>query len=91
MNSYSSFYNDNRSADWISFSSLNPSGSLLTADELYKLTHQLEIIKKHFYDLYKLWPKVDYKDFAMDVEFKIIITPDKKHEIIFKQARPYNN
>jgi len=91
MNSYSNFYNDNRSADWISFSSLNSTGSLLTSDELYKLSHQLEIIKKHFYDLYKLWPKIEYKDFAMDVEFKVIETANKKHEIIFKQARPYNN
>ena len=91
MNAYSTQYNDTRSADWISFSSLQPSGSLLSADELLDLTHQLEVIKNHFYSLYKLWPKVLYKDFAMDVEFKMIETPDKKHEFVFKQARPYNN
>ena len=90
-NSYADFYNRNRSADWISFSGLNANASLLSNDELMQLTLQLESIKKHFYDLYKMWNKKEYKYFAMDVEFKLIETADKKRVFMFKQARPYNN
>ncbi len=90
-NRWADFYNSNRSADWISFSSLNTTSSLLSTEELFDLTLQLEGIKKHFYEVYKLWPKTEYKDFALDVEFKLIETPDKKRKFVFKQARPYNN
>lgn len=89
-NPYADFYNANRSADWISFSSFKSDGSLISSEELFQLTKQLEYIKKHFYDLYKLWSKVEYKDFGMDVEFKLI-EKDGKRQFIFKQARPYNN
>jgi len=90
-NNYADFYNRNRSADWISFSTLSPQASLLTSDELMQLTLQLESIKKYFYDLYKLWNKKEYRDFAMDVEFKLVQTADNKRSFLFKQARPYNN
>lgn len=90
MNNYwSDFYNTNRSADWLSYSSLSPGASLVSSDELFDLTQQLESIKKHFYNLYKLWPKVEYKDFAMDVEFKLVEDAGKKRKFIFKQARPF--
>ncbi len=85
------FYNKNSSADWLSFSTLSPKKSLLSSEELEQLTLQLESIKKHFYKLYKLWPAMEYKYFAMDVEFKLIEIPDKKRVFLFKQARPYNN
>lgn len=91
MNLGSEFYDANRSADWLSYSSLNPNGSLITSEELFTLTKQLEKIKRYFYDLYKLWPKVEYKNFAMDVEFKLIETQAKKRVFIIKQARPYLN
>lgn len=90
-NKWAEFYNTTRSADWISYSSLSPQTSLLTSDELYELTAELEIIKRHFYDVYKQWSKLEYKDFALDVEFKLIETADKKRKFVFKQARPYNN
>lgn len=90
-NNYADFYNKNRSADWISYSGINSTASLLTADELMQLTLQLERIKKYFYDLYNVWSKKEYKNFAMDVEFKLIEGPDKKRTFLFKQARPYNN
>jgi pyruvate,water dikinase len=90
-NMWADFYNSTRSADWISFSSLNPGSSLITSEELLQLTQQLESIKKHFYDMYHLFPKTEYKDFALDVEFKLIETADKKRKFVFKQARPYNN
>jgi len=90
-NNFADFYNKNRSADWISYSNLNANNSLLTADELMQLTLQLESIKKYFYDLYKLWSKKEYRNFAMDVEFKLLETPDNKRVFLFKQARPYNN
>ncbi len=91
MNTVSDFYNANRSADWISFSSLHPNSSLLSQDELFELTKQLEVIKRHFYDLYKMFPEVLYKDFAMDVEFKILYGSEGKKRILIKQARPYND
>ncbi|MBC7864947.1 MAG: hypothetical protein IAF38_18380 [Bacteroidia bacterium] len=91
MNTTNNFYFENRSADWISFSSLNPAGSLLSNDELFLLTRQLESIKQHFYKLYALAGKKDYKSFAMDIEFKVVEGEDKKRKIIFKQARPFNN
>ncbi|MBA3662964.1 MAG: hypothetical protein H0W61_01980 [Bacteroidetes bacterium] len=90
-NSYASFYNKTRAADWICFSSLSNDNSLLTGDELMDLTLQLEAIKKHFYEVYRLWNKTEYKDFGMDVEFKLIERIDKKRIFLFKQARPYNN
>jgi pyruvate, water dikinase len=90
-NAWAEFYNTSRSADWISFSGLNPQGSLLTSDELYALTQQLQQIKKYFYDVYRLWPRVEYKDFALDVEFKLVEDVDGKRKFVFKQARPYNN
>lgn len=91
MNMGSDFYDASRSADWLSYSSLNPNGSLLSAEELYQLTLQLDRVKRHFYELYRMWPKVEYKDFGMDVEFKLIETPDHKRQFVIKQARPYNN
>jgi hypothetical protein len=90
-NTYADFYNKNRSADWISFSSINNNAQLLTADELMELTLQLDAIKKHFYNIYRLGLKKEYRDFAMDVEFKLIEGTDKKRYFLFKQARPYNN
>ncbi len=91
MNSGSTFYDASRSADWLSYSSLNTGGSLLSIEELYQLTRQLEAIKRYFYELYHKWPNTEYRDFAMDVEFKLIETADKKRKFIIKQARPYNN
>lgn len=90
-NNYADFYNKNRSADWISFSSINNGSPLLSSDELMQLTLQLDAIKQHFYRVYKLGLKKEYRDFAMDVEFKLMEGPDKKRYFLFKQARPYSN
>ncbi len=90
-NRWADFYNSTHSADWLSHSSFSPGVSLVSSEELFALTEQLESIKRHFYDLYKVWSKTEYKDFGMDVEFKLIETPDKKRKFVFKQARPYNN
>lgn len=91
MNIGSEFYDNSRSADWISYSSLSKNNSLLTTEELFELTKQLESIKRHFYELYKIWQKKEYKEFGMDVEFKLIEQTDKKRQFIIKQARPYLN
>jgi hypothetical protein len=91
MNYGSEFYDVARSADWLSYSSIQPNESLLTTEELYDLTKQLEKIKRHFYELYHAWPKVNYQDFGMDVEFKLIETTNKQRQFIIKQARPYLN
>jgi phosphoenolpyruvate synthase/pyruvate phosphate dikinase len=90
-NAYADFYNKYRSADWISYSSFSPEVSLLSADELLLLSQQLDSIKRYFYYLYKKSLKIEYKNFGMDVEFKLVETPDKKRTFLFKQARPYNN
>lgn len=87
MNTTSGFYNDAQAVDWISYSSLSQGASLLSATELESLTQKMEKIKRHFYDLLRIWPG-EYKDFAMDVEFKII-QENKQRRIIIKQARPY--
>jgi pyruvate, water dikinase len=87
MNSGSGLYNEAQAADWISYSSLSPGTSLLTTAELKDLTQKMEKIKRHFYDLLRIWP-AEYKDFAMDVEFKIV-SENKQRKIIIKQARPY--
>lgn len=82
------FYNNAQAADWISYSSLHPQGSLLTPAELKELSQKLDKIKEHFYELLHMWSNTQYKDFAMDVEFKIILE-NKQRKIIVKQARPY--
>lgn len=87
MNTTSGFYNDAQAADWISYSSLSPNTSLLSVTELKDLTQKMESIKRHFYDLLRVWPG-EYKDFAMDIEFKLIME-NKQRKIIVKQARPY--
>ncbi len=88
MNSTSDFYNEAQAADWISYSSLSPASSLLTANELKDLTQKLEKIKRHFFDLLNVWADTFYKDFAMDVEFKMVLE-NKQRKLIIKQARPY--
>ena len=88
MNSTADFYNDAEAAEWISYSSLSPGSSLLTANELKDLTQTLEKIKRHFFELLNVWSTIFYKDFAMDVEFKIILE-NKQRKLIIKQARPY--
>lgn len=87
MNSTAEFYNEPQAADWISYSSLSPNTSLLSITELKDLTRKMETIKRHFYDLLRVWP-LEYKDFAMDIEFKLILE-NKQRKIIVKQARPY--
>lgn len=87
MNTTSEFYNEPQAADWISYSSLSPNTSLLSVAELKDLTQKMETIKRHFYDLLRVWPG-EYKDFAMDIEFKLILE-NKQRKIIIKQARPY--
>ncbi len=87
MNSTAEFYNEPQAADWISYSSLSPNASLLSIAELKDLTQKMEMIKRHFYDLLRVWPG-EYKDFAMDIEFKLI-QENKQRRIIIKQARPF--
>ena len=91
MNVNASFYDNTRSADWISYSSLSPNESLITTEELFELTKQLERIKNHFYNKCGFWSKYNYSDFAMDVEFKLILDKTGKRKFIIKQARPFLN
>lgn len=82
-------YNESEAADWISFSGLNPGGSLLSVTELKDLSGQLLAIKSHFFKVYRQWFKPKPGDFAMDVEFKLVGGLNQKRKIVFKQARPF--
>lgn len=89
-NSAVELYNSSNAADWICYSSLNPSSSLLSTEELKELSAQLESIKQHFFKVYKIWPLTLPRNFAVDVEFKIMRDKNNKRIILFKQARPYH-
>lgn len=70
----------------ITTSSLNNGKLTMTNEEIVKLTHELDAIKKYFY--HKVYNKTDsYAKFGLDIEFKL----DKDRNIYIKQARPFNN
>lgn len=87
-NTSDAFFNERESVDYLSFSALNANQPLLTTREVYVLTQQLARIKDHFYRKLKGWRYAAYKDFAMDVEFKVMVLEGKK-VIYFKQARTF--
>jgi hypothetical protein len=88
FNTADPFFNEKDAVEYISFSSLNNYKPILTRQEIFELTQQLDKIKKRFYRKLGAWRKVPYKDFAMDVEFKAEMVKGKK-VFYFKQARPF--
>jgi hypothetical protein len=59
----------------------------MSDDELYQLPDFLNIIKRYFYD--KVYPSTcEYKDFTLDIEFKIDSDLSNR-KIYIKQARLY--
>jgi hypothetical protein len=88
FNSSDVFFNEKDAIEYLSFSSLNNNLPILTRDEVFELTQQLECIKQYFYRRLKAWKTMEYKDFAMDVEFKVEDVKGKK-VFYFKQARPF--
>ncbi len=84
------FFADKAIVEYISYSSINQGKTVLTKEQVVLLTQQLSDIKKYYY-----WSvpgsrsnNQDYRDFAMDVEFKFD-GPD--NTLYIKQARPYND
>jgi pyruvate, water dikinase len=82
-------FNKPYSTEYITYSSLNNDVPVLTDDEVRFLTRQAELIKKHFYYRWDNWKKLDYKDFALDIEFKIDRDIDGKFIAYIKQVRPF--
>ena len=63
------------------------SENVMTDKELYKLADYLSIINLYFYNrVYDC--KCDYSNFALDIEFKVDSSIEKR-KIYIKQARPY--
>lgn len=89
FNSADPFFNQKQAVEYISFSSLNNNNLLLTTPEIYTLTQQLNRIKNRFYWKTGAWRNLAYKDFAMDVEFKVESRGGQR-TFYFKQARPFN-
>lgn len=88
FNSSDPFFNEKDAVEYLAFSSLNQHKPLLSREEIFELTRQLDRIKQRFYRKLKAWKKLPYKDFAMDVEFKVELINGKKI-FYFKQARPF--
>jgi len=83
------FFNNKQAVEYLSLSSLNNNIPLLTREEIFDLTQKLDRIKNSFYRKLKKWKTMQYKDFAMDVEFKFDEVGSEKR-LYFKQARPFN-
>lgn len=82
-------YLDNNAVDWLSLSSLNPNSSLLTLEEIKQLSTSLKRIKQHFYDKQMSSSLIAFKDYALDIEFKIIKNARNQRRIYIKQVRPF--
>lgn len=84
-----SFFKERGTVEYISHTSLKSGEPVLTKDQVVFLTEQLARIKKYYY-----WNvggnsrKYDYKDFGLDIEFKIDGPDDR---LYIKQVRIYND
>lgn len=88
FNTADPFFNEKDAIEYLSFSSLNNNNPILSREEIFELTQQLDCIKQRFFRVTKGWKSTSYKNFAMDVEFKAEIKGGKK-VFYFKQARPF--
>lgn len=83
------FFTDKAIVEYLSHSSLMHSNSVLDRDQVIHLTEQLARIKKHYYyNVRGIKKPLNYKDFALDIEFKIDGPEDK---LYIKQVRVYND
>lgn len=82
------FYDEKNSMEYITYSSLNNNKPLLSIEEVRYLSKQLSVIKDHFYTKSKAWMKTNFRDYALDIEFKYILR-NGKPVLLIKQVRPY--
>lgn len=82
------FYDEKGSIEYISYSSLNNNKPILNTQQVKELTDNLSTIKNHFYTKSKAWVKTQYRDYALDIEFKYVIRKGQP-VLIIKQARPF--
>jgi len=89
LNTDSDFFNTKNAIEYLSFSSLNKGIKVLTDEEIQLLTKQLSSIKKHFYSKSGASLKYAFKDYALDVEFKIYADEKGNRRLYIKQCRPF--
>ena len=63
--------------------------TVLTDEELIELSSYCEIIKRHYFDNIPHSCDCSYKDFALDIEFKLDSSVTQR-KIYIKQARIFN-
>jgi hypothetical protein len=78
-------YDENKTIEIITTSSLNNGDLVMQPTEIQNLANQLYRIKQHFFN--QAFQEVDFQNFAMDVEFKI---EGPSRDLYIKQARRYN-
>jgi phosphoenolpyruvate synthase/pyruvate phosphate dikinase len=76
------------SVEYITYSSLNANKPILSVETIEHLTKQLSVIKDHFYTKSRAWVKKQYRDYALDIEFKYVMR-NGKAVLLIKQVRPY--
>lgn len=83
------FFTEKAIVEYLSHSSLTDGKSVLTRDQVTHLTRQLARIKEHYYyNVRGIKKPINYKDFALDIEFKIDGPED---QLYIKQVRVYND
>lgn len=85
---YDSFLGNKSIVEYLSYSNILPNdlNSVLSDDEIVKLTREIAIIKDQYYKLMKI--KVPYYQYGLDLEFKVV---GLNRQIYLKQIRPFND
>lgn len=89
LNTDSDFFNTKNAIEYLSFSSLSKGVHVLSDEEIQQLTKQLSAIKKHFYSKTGASLKYVFKEYALDVEFKIYKDEKGNRKLYIKQCRPF--
>lgn len=84
FNSRAHFFNEKNAIEYISTSELNGHMPILTSEEIYFITKEMERVKRHFYK--KLKGKF-YKKFALDIEYKYANNLKGEKMFYIKQVR----
>ncbi len=82
------FYGKKSIVEYLSYSNILPIGieKVLLDSEINKLTREIAVLKKVYYDLKK--PKESFYNYGLDLEFKIV---GSNREIYIKQIRPFKD